>query len=540
VDDVGSAYLNGNLLTSALTQFGNATFSTDDASLFREGENEFIISDINSGGGPSGVLFFAFITFNTVATVDLPVKTQCQVSQDPYDHPFNPDPDNTLRQSGCALTALSMALEYASQVFKVAAPPDTPSSLNRFLVEECGTDSQNLSRCAFVYAPNDPMVDGNLQLSSATAIVAQGRGPYEFIDVHETFDTDISTSAASAKLDSILFGKEPGTRGTKLPVIVQVQGSHGPRGHYIIVRGKNARGEYLTINPRSCVAPNGVLGNSFRVRGYVTDPPDDLSSLHLDVNAPSLLAVLDASGNKTGFDVGTKSLVNGIPGSAHATDQIDDDSGGNRHISPVHTIQLLQPLTGSYTIQVYGTKDGFYSLNVKPRSHDGSIQRGFSIAGITAPGLATRYVFDYSPLPGSSLSLTGQFDGGGTTPADVNKLLTYSDPVAAVTVLPRETTKFPLQLIYSTSIQPRTFKARLNGEDISRLFHPAPGTGEVVNLPLEDGRNVLRLSIQGAGTGRSRDRDRLVFIVPEEKDDHGRSHRWDRRGDESGGKDEDD
>jgi hypothetical protein len=51
------------LLSATLTQFGDATFSTTDANLFREGTNELVISDRNSGGGPSGAAFYALITF---------------------------------------------------------------------------------------------------------------------------------------------------------------------------------------------------------------------------------------------------------------------------------------------------------------------------------------------------------------------------------------------------------------------------------------------------------------------------------------------
>src|SRR5262249_36407995 len=73
VDDLGRVFLNGHPLSPSvfsgdphvITTFGNATFSTSDASLFRPGVNIFLVSDINLGG-PSGAAFFATITYATV------------------------------------------------------------------------------------------------------------------------------------------------------------------------------------------------------------------------------------------------------------------------------------------------------------------------------------------------------------------------------------------------------------------------------------------------------------------------------------------
>jgi hypothetical protein len=67
VDDGGYAFLNGVNLdpSSPLTESGNVTFSTSDPTLFQPGLNTFVISDSNFGGGPSGVAFYADITYST-------------------------------------------------------------------------------------------------------------------------------------------------------------------------------------------------------------------------------------------------------------------------------------------------------------------------------------------------------------------------------------------------------------------------------------------------------------------------------------------
>jgi hypothetical protein len=66
VDDWGYAFLNGNIISPQLTEFGNTTFNTSNPSYFLPGTtNTLVISDSNSGGGPSGVAFYSDITYST-------------------------------------------------------------------------------------------------------------------------------------------------------------------------------------------------------------------------------------------------------------------------------------------------------------------------------------------------------------------------------------------------------------------------------------------------------------------------------------------
>jgi hypothetical protein len=69
VDDWGYVFLNGNLISSQLSEFGNVAFSTDLLADFQSGVNTLVISDSNSGGGPSGVAYYADITYETAASV---------------------------------------------------------------------------------------------------------------------------------------------------------------------------------------------------------------------------------------------------------------------------------------------------------------------------------------------------------------------------------------------------------------------------------------------------------------------------------------
>jgi hypothetical protein len=108
------------------------------------------------------------------------------------------------------------------------------------------------------------------------------------------------------------------------------------------------------------------------------------------------------------------------------------------------------------------------------------------------------------------------FDGKGQRPADVNSYLGYEQPTQAQTELSAGTTSYNVHLYYGKTIDPTTFTAKLNKQDISSLFSPQPFTDEEVIIPLQKGRNSLEFSIDGKKPdGRTaKDSDRLVFVVP--------------------------
>jgi hypothetical protein len=82
VDDYGRVFLNGHPLTPSLTsgdpatvsEAGNVTFGTTNATWFIPGTNVFLVSDSNSGGGPSGAAFYAIISFTAAPSLGSPAK----------------------------------------------------------------------------------------------------------------------------------------------------------------------------------------------------------------------------------------------------------------------------------------------------------------------------------------------------------------------------------------------------------------------------------------------------------------------------------
>ena len=127
-------------------------------------------------------------------------------------------------------------------------------------------------------------------------------------------------------------------------------------------------------------------------------------------------------------------------------------------------------------------------------------------------GSVHSYSFYYDKTVGSETLIFGAIDGVEQRPRDVNKFLSYSKPTETRTTLPAGTTTYSLMIFYGESTIPSSFKAELNGVDITSWFSPIAGNSEVVDIVgLQAGSNSLLLTIDDA-TSRT-DRDRLVFLV---------------------------
>jgi hypothetical protein len=214
------------------------------------------------------------------------------------------------------------------------------------------------------------------------------------------------------------------------------------------------------------------------------------------------LLVTDQSGRSTGIQ-STGILSVQIPGSFYLPSTTNP------------AIVLANPGPDSYAIAVTGTHSGDYSLSVATADLQTSAVQQAGIAGQIIQGATATYILDLASTPASTMFLSGSFDGGGQRPKDVNKFLTYANPTSSQTSLPAGTSSFPLQIVYATNIIPTTFKAVLNGGDISSAFSPMPASGQVVALHLQRGKNVLVVSVDGHLPSRiATDKDSLVFLVP--------------------------
>jgi len=220
--------------------------------------------------------------------------------------------------------------------------------------------------------------------------------------------------------------------------------------------------------------------------------------------------VVDPLGRKMGTDPIANKKYAEIPRSA------EGGSVGGGNPGDIF-LDIIGAVDGEYLFAIVGTGSGptgKYDMEIRARNSTSTRFKQFINNIQTGPGVVNKFLFHYDSSYIQGGTLSGGFDGGGQRPRDVNKFLSYANPSDSQTDLPAGTTTFPLMIFYGSNMITPSFKASLNGVDITSLFNPNPGNHETVTINLTAGRNVLSLSTDGnLPTRVATDTDRLVFIV---------------------------
>lgn len=261
-----------------------------------------------------------------------------------------------------------------------------------------------------------------------------------------------------------------------------------------------------------------MLSTVFHARGDAGAPAQPAkvpTSISVSVAAPVDLLVTDPEGLRTGVDPSNGKPLQGIPQATYGANEgmVIGKSGAS---GVVKVVELRQPAPGEYELAVTGASPCSYALEVKTAVAGGK-EALFHAPGIPiSTGEVHTYFFTVPAVGGQPTVVVGTFDGGGSQPRDVKHLLTYVTPGETTTKLPSGQMYYGLHVVYGPQVRSETFKATLNGVDITNTFKPQASTAQMVNLQLRLGANVLLLSITGrlkdgnVGT----DNDRLVFRVP--------------------------
>lgn len=143
------------------------------------------------------------------------------------------------------------------------------------------------------------------------------------------------------------------------------------------------------------------------------------------------------------------------------------------------------------------------------------IMRGSPRDAEFSPASAEKYDLKVQVVGPSDPDLAALFNGGGQSPANVNPFLRYGSPAQTRTRLAAGTTKFWVIVHYGATTNVSTFTATLDGADVRSLFTPIAGSAQAIQIPLHQGSNKLKLSIEGTtDSGRTaKDTDTLTFLV---------------------------
>jgi hypothetical protein len=228
------------------------------------------------------------------------------------------------------------------------------------------------------------------------------------------------------------------------PVHVRVHAN----SHSVLVTGKEGP-VYTILDPGD--GTNTTLNpvtTQFQTRGYISDPPiTDWSSMHISVTDQELV-VTDPSGKVTGYNsVNTPDRID-IPQSFYYRN--GQDNGETGVILPTMTrfLEIRQPASGVYTIEVHGASPGPFEVKIKSFSADGSPQPAITVTGIADIGSVTTFQIQVTSVPGTELQIISDPQtptepqpqppsNGGQTP------LTPQPPAENVPVAPSSNTPAP-------------------------------------------------------------------------------------------------
>jgi len=247
---------------------------------------QFRVADVNDA-----ILNSAAFIDNLTIGCRLNVTRLSQGKPDWAGDMYDFDPNLKIKDLGCALTSLSMALN-------LAGIENNPGNLNEFMIDNEGYNDAGWVRW-----------DRTITERSA-----------------ETLRYNAVSANTVQELGNLICR-------TGAPVILRVEYTEGCTTggvcvHYVLATGFE-QGRIRIADPGfgdRTFLDDPAYNNEFAPRGFVGDPPGS-SSISLDIPGAQLL-ITDASGRKTGIDAATGGEIEEIPQSAHYIDNLADDVTG--------------------------------------------------------------------------------------------------------------------------------------------------------------------------------------------------------------------
>ena len=360
----------------------------------------------------------------------------------PYAHcPASPPPpalSYTIRARGCTLTALTMAINYVKKAAPISPPIqlETPGTLQAFGLSP-GINGFSRGLPADVCTRNKPGNDvlfGNI-VSNYAIPFSQTR-PFKWNPV--SIKSLSNPNAATRLTESLANG---------YPVIVAiVHKKNRPScnvqnpadicysvGHFVLVTKDLGGGNFQVVDPGNSSATtlqsvlNYRVAAGWETRGYVSvknnayslptqsrncsvtglcgeNARENLVLSDISTNDGSITVVADenvdflivnAEGQRTGYDDATERVVEEIPNSSYGLENIftmDDPEPTNA----VSSASINQPKNGVYEIKVKGAQQGQYSVSVDRTNRYGQSLSQIVFSGAIQADETKTHTFTYS------------------------------------------------------------------------------------------------------------------------------------------------
>lgn len=185
------------------------------------------------------------------------------------------------------------------------------------------------------------------------------------------------------------------------PVILRVPGPQ----HWVVATG--TVDDTFTINDplyNRTHLNDPAYGNRALSMVHYVRTASDFSAIVVGVVSPAQVLVTDASGNRTGFDFDSSTIVTEIPDSTYFFDPAIADDTGQRQPPPEglgnYWIIVPTPQAGLFELEVIAPQDLTYAMAVYAYDRGSALSLN-AFEGITPLGTQDVYKFSYNPTPGA-------------------------------------------------------------------------------------------------------------------------------------------
>ena len=135
----------------------------------------------------------------------------------------------------------------------------------------------------------------------------------------------------------------------------------------------------------------------------------DESIIYGTVHSPVEMLMIDPLGRRTGYDPATGTKLTENPMSHYSVEEpissLDPDALPGE---PYKQLVIVYPPEGNYILQIFGTGNGPYTIDLKSTTYDGTANLKTSFTGTATPSLLQTYRITYSSTGEASLSQTNQ------------------------------------------------------------------------------------------------------------------------------------